>query len=223
MRIHHHIFIEDYPSVCLRQDYRFSPPVRVESLLGKIRSFYGESEGNHPKREASGSHCEPVINRNEILDFQESVTKGTLVSIAVRSGFRLAEICMDQMHALQIIADTVRLQYWFTAGQDGVFQVTGKMVKDSEGWHAKLLADLIDIPFRSYIVQRSLADSRVALAEINKLPEVMSTREAAKYLAVSTSKLYKKAEAGLIFRTPDKKFRKVDLDTYLASGGKRKR
>lgn len=50
----------------------------------------------------------------------------------------------------------------------------------------------------------------------------MDTKEASKYLfGISDSTLFKKAQAGLIPPTPHKKFRRVDLDAYIAGGTNR--
>lgn len=73
-----------------------------------------------------------------------------------------------------------------------------------------------DIPFRAYIVQSTLANSAVTVAEVLREPELMNTKEASKYLGVSVSQVYKLAAGGRIPRTPHKKFRKTDLDAFLS-------
>ncbi|RPH93360.1 DNA-binding protein [candidate division KSB1 bacterium] len=122
------------------------------------------------------------------------------------------------------LADANRLQYWITVGREGAVEVTGEMVKDDDdGFFAKLKSNLKDIPFRAYIVQRSLAGSKVTIEVIARPPDLMDTNTAAKYIDVSKSKMYKLAESGVIPRTPNKKFRRTDLDAYLSSGLKGKK
>ena len=104
------------------------------------------------------------------------------------------------------------LQYWFTIGKDGVFEITGQLIRDDDGFLGKLRADLRDTNMRSYLVTRSLADSEKLSIDEVEFPGIMTAEEAAQYLRISKSTLYKNTE---IPRTKNKKFRKVDLDKYL--------
>jgi hypothetical protein len=94
------------------------------------------------------------------------------------------------------------------------------MVKDDEGFFVKLKSNLKDIPYRAYIVQRSLASTEPTDAV---LPSIMNTGQAAAYPGLSQSKTYKLAQSGEIRRTPQKRFRKVDLDAYLHASQKPKK
>ncbi len=218
MLISRHLVFIDMLVGCWRQELCFDPPLEIDLSLGKISSILNSHMP--PKGTSSGSlrKCKPVVNANHILHVNEVMKTGESLSVGIRPGFRLNNITLDPSHSLQILANDYGLVFWFSIGRDGVFEITGEMVKDDDRYFTKLKSNLKDIPFRAYIVQRSLADSKVTMAEIAKPPDLMDTKTAAKYLGVSTSKVYKLAESGVIPRTPNKRYRRVDLDTYLAGG-----
>jgi excisionase family DNA binding protein len=62
----------------------------------------------------------------------------------------------------------------------------------------------------------------VAVETIRSTPDIMNTREAADYLRILPSTLYKKAQSGEIRRTQNKRFRREELDRYLRGEKKRK-
>lgn len=221
MLVSRHIIYTDNPVACERIAIVFDPPMDIDSPLGKVESVY--KDRIREAEQASRRECKPIVNANGILHVKEVMRAGELLTLRIRPGYCFRNMVLDRAHALQVLPDTDRLQYWITVGIDGVVEVTGEMVKDDEDFFAKLKSDLKDIPFRAYIPQRTLADTKVTLDQIRALPDVMDTKVAARYLGVSVSKMYKLAEAGQIPRTPHKKFRKVDLDNYLKGGLKGKR
>lgn len=225
MQVTRHIIFRDQVAACWRQELRYDPPLEIDLSLGKVSTILNSQSSL--KNNAGGSlrKCKPIVNTNGILHINEVVKAGETISIVLRPHFRLKDVVLGEAHRLQILVDEVGLHYWFTIGQSGVFELTGGLIKDEDGFFVKLQKNLIDMPIRSYIVQRTLADTKVTLAEQARPPELMDTKEASKYLGISDSTLFKKAQAGLIPRTPHKKFRRVDLDAYIAGGtnrGKRK-
>jgi predicted DNA-binding transcriptional regulator AlpA len=220
MLITRHIIYRDQASACWRQELRYDPPLEIDLSLGKVSSILNSQSSRKNRSGGSLRKCKPIVNANGILHINEVVKAGETISIVLRPNYRLKNVVLGEAHSLQALVDEQGFQYWFTIGQDGAFEMTGSLVRDDEGFFLKLQKNLKDIPFRAYIVQLTLADTKVTLAAHDKPPDLMDTKAASKYLGISDSTLYKKAQAGLIPRTPDTKFRRVDLDAYLA-GSKR--
>ncbi|MBC8276920.1 MAG: helix-turn-helix domain-containing protein [FCB group bacterium] len=195
----------------MRVEFKFDPPVEIQSPLGALKEIYdGIDLTAHMVAEQTFSG----INENGILHVTEVMKAGEVFSIEVRKGHRLDKIVIDLVHTLQIMAAHNCLQYWFTIGKDGVFEITGQLIRDDDGFLGKLRTDLRDTNMRSYLVKRSLADSEKLSIDEVEFPGIMAADEAAQYLRISKSTLYKKTE---IPRTKNKKFRKVDLNNYLKS------
>jgi excisionase family DNA binding protein len=218
MLISRRIIYTDSANYCNRIELVFDPPIDIDSPLGKVDFIY--KDGTSGAKESTLHHCRPIVNANRLLHVKEVMQAGELLAIRIRLGHRFQDLVIDQSHQIQVIADSDRLQYWITAGRDGVVEVTGEMVKDDEGFFAKLKSNLKDIPYRAYIVQRSLAGAKPTDAVI---PSIMNTGQAAAYLGLSQSKTYKLAQSGEIRRTPEKRFRKADLDAYLEASQKPKK
>lgn len=220
MLISRHIIYTDNPVVCERIEISFDPPVDVDSTLGKIESIYDDEtlRGGNPIRRAVSA----VINRNGLLHVKEVLRSGELLTIRLRPKHRLKDVVLNETNELQVLADQNRLQYWISAGKDGVLEVTGEMVKDEENFFSKLRKDLTDVPMRAYIAQETLLN-RKEISKAVSVPDVLTTAEAADYLSLSTSKVYKLAQSGDLKRTPQKRFRKSDLDAYMQSRQKKKR
>ena len=214
MIVSRHITYTDNPVCCERIEIVFDPPVDIDSPLGKVGSLY--KDRIRGAKQVTRRPCKAVVNANGLLHVKEVMQAGELLAIRIRPGHRFRNLVLDKAHQLQVMPDAHRLQYWITAGRDGVVEVTGEMVKDDEGFFAKLKSNLKDIPYRAYIVQRSSAGSKMAIEGAGRPPDVMDTQQAAKYVGRSVSWLYKRAESGEIPRTPHKRFRKVDLDAFLA-------
>lgn len=85
---------------------------------------------------------------------------GETISIVLRPHFRLKDVVLGSgPPATNPGGCEEGLHYWFTIGQGGVFELTGGLIKDEDGFFVKLQKNLIDMPIRSYIVQRTLADT----------------------------------------------------------------
>ena len=159
--------------------------------------------------------------RNEMLVLQDVFDTGTVLTIALRSRYVLEDIVLDDVHTLVELVNKSEMLYWIQIGRNGAFSLKAKVVKDGTGRDSKitkLQAHLKDLPLREYLARKARA--RVGEYEEDnhmEYPPVMDTVTAARYLERSISWLYGKARDGVIRRTPDKRFRREDLDEYQRS------
>ena len=219
MKISRNIHIQDTKDDSTRIEFNFDPPVEITSPLGALCEIYdgiGLTANMVAEKTFSG------INANGILHVNEVMQAGEVFSIEIRKGYRLDEIVIAQENTLQIMVAHNCLQYWFIIGKNGVFEVTGKMIKDDDGFLGKLRADLKDTNMRSYLVKKSLADSDPSTTKIDNIQDVMKHKEAAAYLRMASQTLYNKVSTGEITRRSGKVYLKEDLDTYLRKTKKRR-
>ena len=164
----------------------------------------------------------PIISAAGILKISRQLDPHDIVVIPAPDKHRLSDVVIDSSCSMDLLLGKDdkqhELLYWFTMGHSGIFKMTAKVIKDDENFLAKLKANLDDVPMREYLVQRSLADSRLTLEYVDRVPERMNHAEAAKYLRMPESTLYDKANAGKIKRVKSGKrnlYMKEDLDDYL--------
>jgi hypothetical protein len=223
VKISRHLHYIQNPDSCFRYELIFDPPIDVESTLGKIDPLYPDMESsteNSPKRLEKTAN---VINKNGLLHISEVMKPGETLSIDLRSGFRLDKLVIADENELQVLVRNKGLTYKFSIGKKGVFQVTGKVIKDDDGLYRDLKADLTDVSMREYVVMKSLSNSVGTTATVEATPDILNTKKAAKYLGRSESWLYKKAGSGEIHRTSHKMFRKSDLDAFKRMNERRRR
>ena len=188
MRISCHVRYIDIEgeNYCIRKDMRFDPPVEIESTVGSSDpDIYKELEFTTVEADTANGRTARIVNDAGILLVNEVMSAGEILSVELRIGHRLKDIALDSAHELRILGWDEGLLYWITAGRDGVLEITGQLVPDDEGFFRKLKANLTDTAFRAYLVQRSLVDSKVTLERVERVPEVMTTEEAARYLGIS--------------------------------------
>ncbi len=213
MKITRHLHYFQNPTTCIKHEFRFDPPIDIDSTIGKIDEVF---KGFNLVGKLTAAKVALIINRNGILDIRDVVMKpGESLSIEVPINHRLDSVTKDDSCQMQILVNDKSITYWFTIGMPGAVKITGRLIKDDDNFHGKLRTDLTDTAFRDYLVKRTLADINVVEKIAEKIPDLMNTKEAAKYLGQSTSWLYKEAESGTIPRTKNKKFLKSDLDKYL--------
>ncbi len=163
--------------------------------------------------------------RNGILVIQGVFEAGTVISIALRADHVLQDISLSEMNELdELVVETIQpvskeiitgMLYWIVVGQTGIFKLKAKVAQDKDGKIKKLRTNLKDIPLREYLARKARARTgEFTEAKHDEYPPVMDTKTAANYLRRSTSWLYGKAQDGVIPRTPDKRFRREDLDAY---------
>ncbi len=222
MKITRHLHYIQNPDLCVRYELTFDPPVDVESTLGEIDAFYlpkhftGEGTSNRLERTAN------MINNNGLLHIKEVMAPGEVISMDIMHGFRLDQIVKADENELQVFVRDTGLTYAFTIGKIGVFQVTGKVIKDDDGFYRDLKADLTDVSMREYVVRHSLADIDAVREPIEANPGIMNHKQAADYLNLSPATLYNIKE---IPRLKHNRYRKDDLDSYMEGkpGKKRRR
>ena len=206
MKITRHIHYFQNPTTCLKHEFTFDPPIDLPSTLGKIDEIFKDFD---LKRKLKLEEVAPVINGSNILDIRNLVMNaGESLSIEAPIGYRLADVIKDDSCQMQILVNAETIIYWFTIGKTGAVGITGQLIKDDDSFHRKLKANLADIPFREYLVRRTLAD--VDMEKVT--PEIMSHSEAATYLKISPKTLYNKRD---VPRLKGNLYGKSELDMYL--------
>lgn len=216
MEISKHIHYRDNLEKCYRFEFNFNPPRKAPSTLGKVEVFYDDSPPD------KFTHCDDIINNNHILQLREIMEPGEVLSIEVRKGYILRNISFSEEHQLQIYVNQGNsFLYWITVGKRGVLELTANLVKDEHNLCGRLARNLSDVGVRNTILKILLTNTVVELEDLGKVPELMKHSEAAKYLRISESSLYKKVALKEIKRTRNKKYRKDDLDEYINLRSKR--
>ena len=164
-----------------------------------------------------------MVNSNGLLHIREVMGSGEVLSIDIRSGYRLDKIVKADETEFQVIVRDVGLTYVFTMGKMGVFQVTGKVIKDDDGYYQKLNYDLTDMAMRNFIERKSLANFKESKETIEKIPDLMDAQEAAKHYWPSKSWFEKKRAAREIPVTKHRKMKREDIEAFLTKDERKKR
>jgi len=203
----------DYTAV---ETYTFSEEVSLPNTLGRIEGLIPESA--KPKLYHTVEQIEPIISSAGILMISRQLGPHDVVVIPAPAKHCLSDIVIDSSCSVNLLLGRDELLYWFTMGHSGIFKMTAKVIKDEENFLAKLKAGLDDVPTREYLVQRSLADSKVTLDYVTRVPDRMDHIQAAEYLGVKPISLYTMVDDGRIpVRKAGRKnqYLKEDLDAYL--------
>jgi excisionase family DNA binding protein len=223
-----------------QETYDFADPISLPNTLGKNEYLLTPEQLKSCRY--SMKRLQPIISPAGVLKVREPLNAGNVLLIAIPRGRRLADIVIDPSTALDFMldprdkrrksSDTLSsdsedpdmhralpgLLYLFAIGKDGIFDVTAKVINDEDDFYTKLKANLDDVPMREYLVQRSLADSKVTLDYVTRVPDRMDHIQAAEYLGVKQKTLYTMVEDGRIpvLKAGRKnQYLKADLDAYL--------
>jgi excisionase family DNA binding protein len=206
------------------ETFSFREEISLPSTMGRVEELIPESA--KPKMSHTVEQIQPIISQAGILMISQQLDPHDIVVIPAPAKHRLSDIVIDSSCSMNLLLGRSELLYWFTMGHSGIFKMTAKVITDEDNFLAKLKANLDDVPMREYLVQRSLAGSKTTLDYIDKVPDRMGTEEAAAYLGMSVSTLYKQVEAGKIecSKPGGQKllFLKTDLDEIIRKKRKRK-
>jgi len=203
----------DYTAV---ETYNFSEEVSLPNTLGRVEELVPESA--KPKLSHTVEQIEPIISSADILMISRQLDPHDIVVIPAPAKHRLSDIVIDSSCSMNLLLGRYELLYWFTMGHSGIFKMTAKVIKDDENFLAKLKSSLDDVPMREFLVQRSLAGSKVTEEHVSKIPDRMGHIQAAEYIGVRPKTLYKMVEDGRIpVRKSGRKnqYLKADLEAYL--------
>jgi len=222
MKITRHIHYLENPTTCIRHEFKFDPPYELKSTLGKVDPIYPGFDFSKGGNRARLTKVEPIINKNGLLHIRELMNAGEVLSIELRVKHRLDKITLDDAHQLEILAGDNGLLYWINVGKTGALVVTGKLIPDIDRFFQLLKTNLTDPAVRNYIKQRSVVDGRTDINWSDLFPDVMNIAQAAVFLGLAESTVYKKAQSGEIPRNRNKKYLKVELDLYRRRPEKRR-
>jgi len=217
MKITRHLHYTQNPDSCIRYELTFDPPVDVESTLGEVDAFYlpkhftGEGTSNRIEKTAN------IINKNGLLHIREVMTPGEILSIELRSGFRLDKLAIGNEQVLQVYMGEEGFTYAVTIGKRGAVDVTGRVIEDKESYHSKFHANLDDTAFREYLVKLTLTDSIVAEKHATKPPDYLTAEESWAYLRIGRTKFFQLVKMGKIKRGPNNRYSRKALEQFFKS------
>jgi hypothetical protein len=206
-----------------QETYTFPEPISLPNTMGKIEELLKPEQKKTLRYEMK--RLTSILSSTGILKVREPLHVGDVVLLPVPKKKRLADVVIHSSTTIDLLLDREGLLYQFAVGKDGIFEVTAKLIKDDQNFLHKLKANLDDVPMRDYLVQRSLAGSQVSVEQIESVSDRMGIEDAAKYLGIAKSTLYKKSSSAEI---PCSKasgklmFLKVDLDAYIEANRKKK-
>jgi len=203
----------DYTAV---ETYTFSEEISLPNTLGRVEELVPESA--KPKMYHTVEQIEPITSFAGILMISRQLDPHDIVVIPAPAKHRLSDIVIDSSCSMNLLLGRGKLLYWFTMGHSGIFKMTAKVIIDDENFLARLKANLDDVPMREYLVQRSLADSKVTLEHVDKVPDRMDHIQAAEYMGIALKTLYKMVSEDRIpvLKAGRKSvYLKVDLDAYM--------
>ncbi|GBE29366.1 helix-turn-helix domain protein [bacterium BMS3Bbin04] len=213
--IHYHYI--DSPDSPHRLVIEMDPAKAPGMPYGAIEWVYDQKSTDEDFVSNRLEEIQPLV-RNDLLILQDVFESESIITIQLRAGHVLEDIVLDEVHTLVELVNESGMLYWIMIGRSGAFSLKAKVVKDADDRDskiAKLRTNLKDIPLREYLGRKARA--RIGEYEVDnhkEYPPVMDTETAARYLGRSRSWLYGKARDGVIPRTPDKRFRREDLDEY---------
>jgi len=202
------------------ETYDFHEEVSLPTTLGKPGRLippFAKAQFSHSRED-----IESIISPANIMKITRLLDPHDVVVVCVPDKHRLSDIVIDSTCSIDLLlgkdGKRYELLYWFTMGHSGIFKMTAKVIKDDENFLAKLKANLDDVPMREYLGQRSLADSKVTLDYVEKVPDRMTHLQAAEYMGIKPKTLYTMVGDG---RIPVRKagrnnqYLKADIDAYL--------
>ena len=204
------------PDFTRQETYTFLEPISLPNTMGKIEELLKPDQKKSLRYEMK--RLTSILSPAGILKVREPLQIGDVVLIPVPKKKRLADVVIHSSTTLDLLLDREGLLYQFAVGKDGIFDVTAKLTKDEEGFYTKLKANLDDVPMREFLIQRSLADSKVTLEHVDKAPDRMDHIQAAEYMGIAPKTLYKMVSEDRIpvLKAGRKSvYRKVDLDAYM--------
>jgi len=210
----------DYTAI---ETYTFSEEVSLPNTLGRVEELIPTE--TKEKMYHTVEQIQPIISSAGILKISRQLDPHDIVVIPAPAKQRLSDVVIDSSCSMDLLLGQNELLYWFTMGHSGIFKMTAKVIKDDESFLTKLKANLDDVPMREYLVQRSLADSKVTTEKLGKAQQRMNHREAARYLDIAESTLYQKVGAGeIICHKPSGKnmYLLSELDAYIQQKTRKK-
>ena len=206
------------------ETYDFVEEISLPTTLGKPGRLippFAEAQFSH-----SRENIESIISPANIMKITHLLDPHDVVVVCVPDKHRLSDIVIDSTCSIDLLlgkdGKRYELLYWFTMGHSGIFKMTAKVIKDDESFLAKLKANLDDVPMREYLVQRSMADSKMALEYVERVRDRMTVEECAEYLRMPKSTLEDKVAKGVIksYKSGRRNIiMREDADAYLRRRG----
>ena len=214
----------DYTAV---ETYSFNEEISLLNTLGRVEELIPTDAKE--KMCHTVEQIQSIISSAGILKINRQLDSHDIVVIPAPAKHRLTDVVIDSTCSMDLLLGRDdkqhELLYWFTMGHSGIFKMTAKVIKDEENFLAKLKASLDDVAMREYLVQRSLADSKITLEYAERVPDRMGIEEAAKQLDLSKSTVYKMVADGRVkCSKPGGKllFLKSDLDEIIRKRQKKR-
>jgi len=208
------------PDFTRQERYTFPEPVSLPNTLGDIEELLKPEQKKSLRYEMK--RLTSILSPAGIVKVREHLRAGDVLLLPVARKKRLVDIVIHSSATLDLLLDREGLLYQFAVGKDGIFKMTAKVIKDDENFLAKLKANLDDVPMREYLVQRSLAGSKVTIEHAERVRDRMTVEECADYLRMPKSTLEDKLATGKIkcYKSGRRNIiKKEDADAYLHRRG----
>ena len=206
------------------ETYDFHEEVSLPNTLGKSGRLippFTKAQFSHSRED-----IESIISPAGVMKITRHLDLHDVVVVYVPDKNRLSDTVIDDTCSMDLLlgkdGKRYELLYWFTMGHSGIFKMTAKVIKDDDNFLAKLKANLDDVPMREYLVQRSLAGSKMTLEHVERVPDRMTVEECAEYLRMPKSTLEDKLATKKIksYKSGRRNIiKKEDADAYLHRKG----
>ena len=215
--------IRDYETHTHPLDTEIDYPFIAGKLQDLIPKQY--QYGKNSKLELSTS---PLFNESGLTKLIPEVGPKGIFYLELRPGFKIKQLVVEPDDVVTDIyvgpKDTLIYSFYNPTRRNSI-AIMAAIEKDTEGVYSNIKAEPDDLIWRHYFVQRALLSTQKGAPKINSPEkidkEILTADEAANYLRMNKKTLQNYASEGKIKSLKGGKFRRNELEEYLANKKKK--